>query len=493
MLPSEEILTLQGNDSNSSLERVVAVARSPRADYLFLDEAVPAPELPSGEARTIAQGTLRELFQAWGLDSKRFGLADWNPLGDFIKPGSKVVLKPNWVFHENKSGQGADCLLTHTSVIEAVLEYVALTHPFSVVVGDAPVQGCDFDALRRVCNLDNMERLFKTRGLNVSVVDFRRSLLVDGRLGKTRIDNLRDLERFVLFDLKEKSLLEPLAAQADKFRVAMYNSDLMQRTHAVGRHQYLIAREVMEADVVINLPKLKCHKKACITGALKNLVGINGSKEYLPHHRKGGSADGGDCYAGKSWLKRGAEELLDAANRARSGGPRSLLARFAGILSRCAQILGADDNLEGSWHGNDTIWRTCLDLQRILRFGRVDGTLQTSPQRQVISITDAIVAGEREGPMAPTPVSAGFMTGALNPAAAEWIHARLMGLAPERIPLVRQAFADSPYRLATFEPADLRVRMAGKEIKADEVRPPSGRSFAPPKGWEGHCEQGLEA
>jgi len=34
---------------------------------------------------------------------------------------------------------------------------------------------------------------------------------------------------------------------------------------------------------------LKLHRKAGITCALKNLIGINGNKEYLPHHRLGGS------------------------------------------------------------------------------------------------------------------------------------------------------------------------------------------------------------
>lgn len=492
MSPGEELRTLRGHDSSPALEAIVAVARSPRTDYGLLSQPVPAPELPSGEARTVAQAALRELFQVWGLDSERYGSSEWNPLGVFVAPDAKVVLKPNWVFHLNKSGQGTDCLLTHTSVIEAVLDYLALAHPVSVIVGDAPVQGCDFEALRRFCNLDDMERLYRARGLNLSLVDFRRTLLVGEKLGGARIENRRDMQKYVLFDLKESSLLEPLAADAGKFRVTMYNPDFMHRTHASGRHQYLIAREVIEADVVINLPKLKCHKKACITGALKNLVGINGNKEYLPHHRKGGSADGGDCYAGKSWLKQGAEGLLDVANCSHSGSVQNMLVRSARILTRCARVLGADDNLEGAWHGNDTVWRTCLDLQRILRYGRLDATLETSPQRQVISITDAIVAGEHEGPMAPTPVPAGFITGALSPAASEWVHARLMGLDPEKIPLVRQAFADFPYRLATFGPGTIRVRMVDKELSADQVRPLSGRPFVPSLGWRGHCELASE-
>ncbi len=493
MQPSyEEPLTVAYRSRASLLETIVAVAQSSRPEYGALARPVPAPELPSGEARTVAQGTLRELFRNWGLDPEHLGSFDWNPLGEFIAAGSRVVLKPNWVFHANKSGQGTDCLLTHTSVIEAVLEYVALAHPGSVIVGDAPVQGCDFETLRRVCNLDEMEKRLRITGMNLSIVDFRRTLLRGEHLGDARIENRRAMGNYVLFDLKQNSLLEPLAADADKFRVTLYNPDLMGRTHAAGKHQYLVAREIIEADVVISLPKLKCHKKACITGALKNLVGINGNKEYLPHHRKGGGAGGGDCYAGKSWLKRQAEGLLDAANRRHSRRIQYLLAQSAGLLARSARILGADDNLEGSWHGNDTVWRTCLDLQRILRYGREDGTLQKKPQRVVISITDAIVAGEGEGPMAPTPVPAGFLTGAFNPAAAEWVHARLMGFDPRKISLVRHAFGDFPHPLTTFEPHAVRVRMAGKEQQVDEIYPFFGRPFLPSKGWKGHCELDFE-
>jgi len=482
-------LTLErGGCRPSSLENVVAVIQSPTAGYGPMPQPVPAPELTSGECRTVAQATLRELFRIWGLDLQSLGSRQWNPLGAFIRPGSRVVLKPNWVLHRNKSGQGIDCLLTHASLIKAVLEYVALAHPRSVVVGDAPVQGCDFEALRRACGLSTLAEVCRGRGFDVAIVDFRRTLLPGEKLGRTRIENHRGMENFVLFDMKGESLLEPLASDAGKFRVTMYNPELMWKTHAPGRHQYLIAREVVEADVVINLPKLKCHKKAGITGALKNLVGINGNKEYLPHHRRGGTADGGDCYPGKSWLKEKAESLLDVANRREPGLVQGLLGRCAHLLRGSAWMLGADDNLEGSWHGNDTVWRTSLDLQRILRYGHEDGTLRETPQRSVISITDAIVAGEGEGPMAPRPVKAGFLTGALNPAAADWVHARLMGFDPYKIPLVREAFTDFKYPLTTFEPSAVRVCMVDRVQHVDEIRPFNARVFLPPKGWRGHCE-----
>jgi uncharacterized protein (DUF362 family) len=463
----------------SSLENVVAVART-KPSY--------GDWVSAGGTATCADAAVQELFRTWGLDMPHYGTAAWNPLAAFIPPGSRVVLKPNWVFHRNASGAGLDCLITHSSVIEAVAKYVSLTRPAQLTIGDAPIQGCDFEQLRELGGINTFARRLENRGLQFTISDFRRTILRGNSLGNAKSENVRDLEKFTLFDLGKDSLLHRLNGDAHKFRVTMYNPDFLLSTHGGGRHQYLIAREVLDADVVVNLPKLKCHRKACVTGALKNLIGINGNKEYLPHHRKGGSENGGDCYAGRPLWKRATEDLLDAANRRPAGISQAALAWMAGTAQRIAAKLGSDENIEGSWHGNDTIWRTCLDLQRILRYGRGDGRLASNPQRIVISITDAIIAGEGEGPLANTPVPSGFLTGALNPAAAEWIHARLMGFDPNKIPLIRESFGNFQYPLADFSTESIQVWIAGSEKEVHEIFPFEGRAFVPPRGWQGYCE-----
>ncbi|MFZ0815692.1 MAG: DUF362 domain-containing protein [Candidatus Sulfotelmatobacter sp.] len=468
-----------------SLENVVAIARTTAA-YEVCDDLSRAPEI--GGASSWADVALHQLFRTWRLDLEHYGTLAWNPLAALIPPGARIVIKPNWVFHHNQSGAGLDCLLTHSSIIEAAAKYADITHPAQLIIGDAPIQGCDFEQLRRLAGIDQLTDHLRQQGRQFSIADFRRTILKGNSLGHERSEDVRKLDNFVLFDLKQDSLLESLSDDASKFRVTMYNPDLLQRTHAAGLHQYLIAREVIEANVVINLPKLKSHRKTCITGALKNLVGINGNKEYLPHHRKGGSENGGDCYVGQPGWKRAAEDLLDAANRRPPGTAQAAFAWMAGTAERIAAKLGADENLEGSWYGNDTIWRTCLDLQRILRYGRLDGSLAITPQRTVISITDAIIAGEGEGPLGNTPVPSGFVTGALNTVAAEWVHARLMGFDPEKIPLIREAFARFKYPLTNFSPDSIRVWIADTEKSAQEILPFDGRPFLPPRGWRGHCE-----
>jgi uncharacterized protein (DUF362 family) len=430
---------------------------------------------------------VKSLFETVRRPVEKMASPDWHPPGLLINPGDRVTLKPNWVFHDNRSGQGMECLVTHASVLREVLELVLRAKPGKVVVGDAPIQNCDLPKLMAAAGYSALKEHYAEAGAPVEWCDFRRTVLANPEGVWDRQTDLRPLEDYVLFDLGVESLLEPLARDADRFRVTMYNPDLMRQTHAPGRHQYLIAREVIETDVVINLPKLKTHKKACVTGALKNLVGINGNKDYLPHHRLGGSRTGGDCYAGGNPFKLAAERLSDAANR-REGTAAYLLRQSMRGTYGLARLTGADNNLEGSWYGNDTIWRTCLDLNRILLYGRPDGSMSDVPQRRVLTLTDAIVCGEGEGPLAPTPHPLGMLTLASNPVAAEYVHAHLMGFNWRKIPLIREAFGQFKYPLCNFRPEDVEVQLVGGRF-----RQPwplwNERPFVPPAGWKGYCER----
>lgn len=91
---------------------------------------------------------VRNAFILAGLDKERLGKPEWNPLGDYIKKGNAVLVKPNWVENKNKR-PGVDknltCLVTHPAVVRAVLDYVflALNGTGTVYLADAPMQGCD--------------------------------------------------------------------------------------------------------------------------------------------------------------------------------------------------------------------------------------------------------------------------------------------------------------------------------------------------------------
>lgn len=450
--------------------------------------AEPCPPELSGDVRVTEPLLLvRRLFRDAGLDASRYGRPEWNPLGDLIAPGAKVLLKPNWVLEVNRlAGGGTECLVTHASVIEAVLHYVVRTAPREVVIGDAPIQECDLAVLHRECGVDEMIERFRDSGVEIRTRDFRLTKRPD--LYRDKVQERPDPERYQLFDLGRRSWLDPIATPEAEFRVSNYDHRILAEHHDSEKHQYLIARDVVDADVVISLPKLKTHKKSGVTGALKNMVGINGFKEYLPHHRKGGSGGRGDCYPGTDWLKSVAEDSLDRANQGTGPVSRYLNSRVASLALHLDAALQRDADVEGSWYGNDTVWRMCLDLQRILHYGTNDGRVAPTVQRKVLTITDAVIGGDGDGPLAPNPVEFGVITFGQNVAALEWVHCLLMGLDPSRIPLTTHAFDRSDWPLANFSPEDIRVVANGEALAGLEGLRRFRRRFTPPAGWQGHCE-----
>jgi hypothetical protein len=316
------------------------------------------------------------------------------------------------------------------------------------------------------------------------IKDLRRTIRRGEALSDQTDEDCQPMENYILFDLASDSLLEPITHAECEFRVTMYPPDLLKRTHSPGKHQYLVARDIINADLVINVPKLKTHKKACLTGALKNVVGINGHKEYLPHHRKGGAGNGGDCYAGQSLAKSLVEDILDAANDTRRRVARYVLSNTVRAAMALGKVVGIDNNYDGSWGGNDTVWRMCLDLQRVLHYGRLDGTLSDTVQRKVLTITDAIVAGEGNGPLSPRSVNFGMMTLGMNCAAVDWVHAMLMGLSPENLSLTREAFRKFRYPLTDFTPKDIAVHVDGSPVQQSDLFRRFGRKFKLPTGWD---------
>jgi hypothetical protein len=189
----------------------------------------------------------------------------------------------------------------------------------------------------------------------------------------------------------------------------------------------------------------------------------------------------------KSWV----ENLLDATNRAQGTIARRTLANAVRVGMAFGKVAGLDNNYEGSWHGNDTVWRMSLDLQRVLHYGRPDGTLTDHMQRKVLTITDAIIAGQGDGPLAPTPRKLGIMTLGVNTAALEWVHALLMGLNPQRIPLTREAFVPHRYPLTDFPPNDIIIRVDGRSVAASELFAQHDYAFRLPSGWQTHSELGC--
>ncbi len=418
--------------------------------------------------------------------------------GDFIRPGDNIVLKPNWVKEHDERHPGPDQwehVVTHPGVIEGVIAWVAprLQGSGSIIVCDAPQTDSSFAMLRKYCDLDAMLERCRARwpGLSISLLDLRPEEwhAVDG-VTVSRTELPGDPKGSTCVKLDEDSEFVGFRGLGRLYG-ASYNMAETNERHRDTTHEYLLCRTPMDADVLINIPKLKSHKKVGLTCALKNMVGINANKNWLPHHTEGTPDQGGDQFpAGTlkaklehSWMGRikrvlSGRNLLSKALRARQEAGPALLWRHAG--GGAQRQLARQRHLLAHGHRPEQV---PLPLRR----QRADA--RTKPLRY-LAVVDAIIAGEGNGPMAPDPKACGLIVAGTNPVAVDSVCCALMGFDWRKLRMLVGAFAVKAKRIAEFGHDDIRVvsNEAGWQKSLGEFTKEDGFSFQPHFGWVGAVE-----
>jgi uncharacterized protein (DUF362 family) len=432
---------------------------------------------------------VRETLSLLRLDENNRNTPQWNPLEKYIKPGDMVALKPNLV-QDRAHDNGLQAMVTHASVIRAVLDYVVLALKGSgrIVIGDSPLQTADFDAIIRGTHLDRVVEFSRTEsGLEIELCDFRRERSRKDQQGVIEMrEPVAGTHGHAVVRLDGYSHFSEVGQRIKRFRVTNYVPELMTLHHNEAVHEYLIAKPVLQANCVINLPKLKTHRKAGITAALKNMVGINGSKDWLPHHTNGSAKEGGDQYPAPSLRKRIMTIMLDRKEASPHYAVRKSYALMLHLLCSSRRIRPfPDPYYEGNWYGNDTLWRTILDLNRILFYATSKGELRCNTrQRHYFALVDAVVAGEGEGPLEATPRACGALVAGDNPVSLDVVCAYLMGFDPFLIPTIRNGMQDN------WLEYDREFMMRSNYWPELKTLAKTGFRFVPSKGWEGHIELG---
>lgn len=155
--------------------------------------------------------------------AESFGL--FGGIGAFVRPGQRVLLKPN-LLSALPAESGVN---THPSVVRAVAE-AAIEAGGSVSIGDSPA----FSRLDDTCAACGLDRV--ARDLGIPIVAFNRPVWVPTRA---------------------------------------------PRGPARG---FKVDQAVLDADVVINIAKLKSHGQLGFTGAAKNLYGCMPGKRKAWYH-----------------------------------------------------------------------------------------------------------------------------------------------------------------------------------------------------------------
>ena len=373
----------------------------------------------------------------------------------------RVLLKPNWVMHALNENDNI-CLITNESFILAIVETLIEFKPRKITLADSPIQ---------ICNWVELISDDFFRKINILYFDIRRATynLLDNKIDKDKIP----IEDYVIFDLGINSNLEEIS-KSNIFRVTNYNPDKLAETHNKGIHKYCISKELFENDIIISIPKIKTHQKSGITGAIKNLVGLNGDKDYLPHHRVGGTGFGGDCYPGKNYLRRFSEYLLDIANR-NIGNRKFYAFKLLSIFFWKINIKTNFHKIAAGWYGNDTVWRMVQDINFIAEYGLINGSLNNFKVRTIYSISDGIIGGQGEGPLKPDPLNLGIIAFSNNSYLNDIAMAQLMGFNFNKIPLFRNKIS---FRFINNSEISInRVKVNFNDLNKYKIK------TIPPSGW----------
>jgi uncharacterized protein (DUF362 family) len=438
---------------------------------------------------------VRSCFYGIGLDKEHYGMKEWNPLGEIIKKGDTVLLKPNLVRHENHILQnGIECLITHPSLVRAVADYVliALDGTGKLIIGDAPVQGCNFELLLEKSGYNSITEFYSYHKIEMPILDFRLVTSETDKSGRLVTKKLNNENTCRAVNIGEESAFYGLNKNKSKrLRVTNYDPSTMIKHHNGDTQEYMVSSLVLNADVIINLPKPKTHRKAGVTISLKNLVGINGNKDWLPHHTVGSVEQEGDEYLNKSIVKHLKSILTDKVNIANINNKKELskfYRRIIFLLHQLGKPFKKDQFSEGNWYGNDTIWRTICDLNRIILFADKEGNMTSEHQRKMFIIADMIISGEGEGPLLPKPKNVGIIVAGYKSFAFDNVIATLMGFDSAKIPSIKGAIFGNELVIPQELPKIYSNNHEWNNKGLEDIKILEGLGFKPSSGWKGHIE-----
>jgi uncharacterized protein (DUF362 family) len=439
---------------------------------------------------------VRELLKQMSLDKENLKNSTWNPFGNFVKKGDKVALKPNFVRHFNDlPDQSLDVIITHMSVIRPLIDYafLAVGKKGLVRIVEAPQADCEMDIIKKKFRIDELIALYKEKGYTLQFIDTRKEKM---KIKEGVVLGLKpmagDPNGYTIAKVNEYSEFIGNGIDSNLLRGADYDYDETSLHHHDNRHEYLISNSVLDNDLIINVPKIKTHYKIGLTVALKNLVGINGDKNWLPHWRKGTVDDGGDQFKDINFFNKAKSKFLEKIAPLLRIKP---IAYTAMSLAKIIHSFGFKNNFGcGTWFGNDTIWRTALDLNKTLFYIDDNGKINEKlfDKRKYLTICDGIIAGEGQGPLAPKAKPLCILIGATNPAYCDLVIAKLMGFNYKKIRFLEKLFHIKKLPLIGIKDVnELKLKVTDISRQTEEYAYndiPINYHFEAAPNWKGYIE-----
>lgn len=426
---------------------------------------------------------VRNSFILLELDKDNIGTDKWNPLGEIIKPGETVFIKPNFVDHKHRFNGELWSVITHPSVLRAVCDYVAiaLQGKGKILIGDNPHVDAKFNIIRDVCALDQLQSIYTDHyGLECEILDLRFYHTPDlsyygFKEGRVKLPG--DPKGSVKVNLGKNSKLQGVSPLL--LRGTYTDRKETIKHHVFGKHEYFFSKSIYDADVYISIPKLKSHAKVGVTLNIKGLIGTIANKNSLVHWRIGYPILGGDEYPTprlkRDYFKLYLQHLLiDIIPSNIYFSLRNFFnkTKIGKIYNKYIQTeFQKQKILRGAWDGNDTIWRMTVDVYNSFfkQYGKI---------RKTFSVIDGIKSGERNGPHFPEGKNTNCIISGFSLLETDVIATRLMDFDIEQIRYINELLHEYKINANQIEVSS-NMRFPGNFFSSDN----SYLSLQPPDRW----------
>lgn len=312
--------------------------------------------------------------EVWNtVASLHLGPSD-NPLADLVHPGDKVLIKPN-LMH---SQYALSC--THVAILRPIVDMAAKAGAAEITIGDGVAEGTGFTAyntagitstwitymdgiwpdttIRRVDFEDTAQYYWVTMGTDAGGA----STYVGSGYSDSSLDPYTYTSRNDYYGT-------PSSPRVDARGVA--NTGNIMGWHPMSKY-------VMDADVVINVPRIKVHSHAVMTSAVKNWVGVSLAKTHVTRE----------------------------------------------AFCRISHYVKYATNYQMVF-GGDTMWRDVGDLQRATLYWD-EGVVYPTPVRRYLVVCDG-VEGAETNLQVPQSVKLGAILASVDPLAHDCVVSRLVG------------------------------------------------------------------
>jgi uncharacterized protein (DUF362 family) len=439
-------------------------------------------------------GEVRETLAMLGLDKENFGTPGWNPFREIVRPGMTVFVKPNTVRHYHMENKDIFSVITHASILRPILDYlcIALENRGRIIIGDSQVIFGQFDKAYEISQIESLLGWYRKQTpvpiecFDLRIVRGARSWMY-GKWARKKVE--QDPRGYKVVDLGGRSRFKGIDPR--RLRIAIASHKNMYKFHSDGKHQYVFPASLLASDAIINIAKLKTHRRTAVTLAIKNFMGLPALKDCLPHFITGSVEEGGDQYIHPSRRKAICLWLHDQIQANPFIPVKFACAVLKKIVWNTHKIYPfKDDIYEAMWYGNDTLWRTLMDVNRIAFYADKDGVVRDSVQRNSFGFIDGIIGGEKNGPVSPDPVPAGILMAGHNSVCLDAVGSTLMGFDFEKIPMIRNAMNSNGDALPLYmgDKEDIRIIDKMGVFGLEEYKKVRNLHFEPHPAWKGHVE-----